>query len=232
MAKATNAKKVVTKAASKGKAPKKVAAKAAPAKPAKAAKAVPIKKQSAPIKKAAKTSAKKAGVKAAAAASGKTQLLELGLLLDCTSSMSTWIERSKKTLQEIISNVVSSCDGLKVRVCFVGYRDHCDAERFAIHPFTENVTEIKDFVAKVGAIGGGDFPEDVVGGLRKCLDQNWTPGSSRQVFHIFDAPCHGKKYCDGWDSYPNGSPEGLELEPLMREFRDNSVAFTCIKLNE
>lgn len=52
------------------------------------------------------------------------------------------------------------------------------------------------------------------------------------MFHIFDAPCHGKKYCDGWDSYPNGSPEGLELEPLMREFRDKSIAFTCIKLNE
>jgi len=52
------------------------------------------------------------------------------------------------------------------------------------------------------------------------------------VFHIFDAPCHGKKYCDGGDSYPEGSPEGLELEPLMREFRDNKIAFTCIKLNE
>ena len=52
------------------------------------------------------------------------------------------------------------------------------------------------------------------------------------MFHIFDAPCHGTKYCDGWDSYPNGSPDGLELEPLMREFKDKSIAFTCIKLNE
>jgi len=122
MAKATNVKKAATKAASKGKA----AAKAAPVK---AAKAVPIKKGSAPIKKGDKSSAKKTAVKAAAGASGSTggsKLLELGLLLDCTSSMSTWIERSKKTLQEIISNVVSSTDGLKVRVCFVGYRDHCD----------------------------------------------------------------------------------------------------------
>ena len=135
MAKATNAKKAATKAASKGKA----AAKAAPDK---TAKAVPIKKDSAPIKKGDKSSAKKTAVKAAAGASGSTggsKLLELGLLLDCTSSMSTWIERSKKTLQEIISNVVSSTDGLKVRVCFVGYRDHCDTERFSISPFTEDI---------------------------------------------------------------------------------------------
>ena len=231
MPKATNAKKAAQKAVTKGKASTK-AAPAKAAKATKAAKAVPIKKQSAPIKKGDKSSAKKTAVKAGASGASGSKLLELGLLLDCTSSMSTWIERSKKTLQEIISNVVASTDGLRVRVCFVGYRDHCDAQRFSISPFTEDIAQIKEFISKVGAMGGGDFPEDVVGGLRKCLDQNWTPGSTRQVFHIFDAPCHGRKYCDGWDSYPEGSPEGLELEPLMREFRDNSVAFTCIKLNE
>ena len=32
----------------------------------------------------------------------ESKLLEVGLLLDCTSSMSSWIERAKKTLQEII----------------------------------------------------------------------------------------------------------------------------------
>ena len=72
-------------------------------------------------------------------------------------------------------------------------------------------------------LGGNDFPEDVVGGLRKCLDQKWRPGSSKQVFHIFDAPCHGKKYCEWRDDYPNGDPDGLELEPLMREFRDKKI---------
>ena len=121
---------------------------------------------------------------------------------------------------------------MKVRICFVGYRDHCDTVRFSIKNFTDNVDEVKKYIQGVSATGGGDFPEDVVGGLRKCLDQDWTPGSKRQVFHIFDAPCHGKKYCDGWDSYPNGSPEGLELEPLMKEFHTKGIEFTCIKLNE
>jgi hypothetical protein len=71
---------------------------------------------------------------------GKQQLLEIGLLLDCTSSMQTWIERAKTTLQQIVQNVVDSADGnLQVRVCFVGYRDHCDADRFTIHEFTEDI---------------------------------------------------------------------------------------------
>lgn len=84
------------------------------------------------------------------------------------------------------------------------------------------------------AHGGGDTPEDVVGGLRKCLDQDWTEGSLRQVFLICDAPCHGKQYHTNdymGDSYPNGSPEGLKLEPLMKEFHDKNVAFTVIKLD-
>jgi hypothetical protein len=103
--------------------------------------------------------------------------------------------------------VVQSCKGnLKVRVCFVGYRDHCDTERFTILEFTDDIEKVKSFISSVKAVGGGDFPEDVVGGQRKCLDLKWSKESSKQVFHIFDAPCHGKKYCDGWDSYPNGCP--------------------------
>lgn len=68
--------------------------------------------------------------------------------------------------------------------------------------------------------------------MRKCLDQQWTAGSSRQVFHIFDAPCHGKKYHDCDDSYPKGSPEGYVLEDLMKEFESKKISFTCIKLDD
>ena len=118
--------------------------------------------------------------KGAASKGSGQKVLELGLLLDCTSSMGSWIERAKKTLQEIIEDVVASCAGnLEVRVCFVGYRDHCDTERFTIQPFTGDIQKVKDFISKVQAVGGGDFPEDVVGGLRKCLDQPWSKDSSK-----------------------------------------------------
>ena len=191
----------------------------------------PISKEPAKEKR---TEAKKTQVKKGTkATSSQAKTLDLGLLLDCTSSMYSWIDRAKKTLQEIVQNVVDSCEGnLKVRVTFVGYRDHCDTKRFEILPFCEDIPQVKKFISTCQAIGGGDFPEDVVGGLRKCLDQAWLPDSQKQVFHIFDAPCHGRKYCDGWDSYPNGDPHGLELEPLMKEFESKNIAFTCIKLNE
>lgn len=50
-------------------------------------------------------------------------LLELCLLLDCTGSMASWIQRSKDTLKSIIESVKAENQGLKVRVCFIGYRD-------------------------------------------------------------------------------------------------------------
>ena len=90
---------------------------------------------------------------------------------------------------------------------------------------------MKKFISKVNATGGGDWPEDVTGGLRACLDQDWSIVSKKQVFHIFDAPCHGKKYHGGGgDDYPDGCPKGLVLEDLMKEFASKNISFTAIKL--
>ena len=98
--------------------------------------------------------------------------------------------------------------------------------------FTENIAQIKAFIAKVQADGGGDAPEDVVGGMRHCLDLSWTAGSKRQVFHICDAPEHGLEFSTGFDRYPNGSPNGLKIPPLMQEFHSKNIAFTFVKLND
>ena len=147
--------------------PKKAQEKTTKAAPATKSKA--IKKDSAKEKV---TAAKKAVVKKEneKIAAGK-KFLDLGLIIDCTSSMYSWIDRAKETLKTIIDNVMASCDGnLKVRVSFVGYRDHCDKNRFAIKGFTEDIQAIKEYIQATPAEGGGDAPEDVVGGLRKCLD--------------------------------------------------------------
>jgi hypothetical protein len=50
--------------------------------------------------------------------------------------MSSWIQRSKDTLREIIDNVKKENPGLDVRACFVGYRDIGEANRFSVHPFS------------------------------------------------------------------------------------------------
>lgn len=54
---------------------------------------------------------------------GGSNILELCLLLDCTGSMGSWIQRSKDTLKQIIQQVKEENKSLTVRVCFIGYRD-------------------------------------------------------------------------------------------------------------
>ncbi len=95
--------------------------------------------------------------------SSSDKVLDLCLILDCTSSMGSWIQRSKETLIEIIDNVKNQNQGLKVRVCFVGYRDFCSPanERFEIQDFTTDLNKVKNFIGKTLARGGGDGPEDV-----------------------------------------------------------------------
>ena len=98
------------------------------------------------------------------------KLLEVGLLCDCTGSMAEWIERAKQTLNQIIENTIKSCDGkLRVRVCFVGYRDVEDTDRFSIIGFDNKVDKVKKFISTVEADGGGDEAEDVLGGIQKML---------------------------------------------------------------
>jgi len=125
--------------------------------------------------------------------------------------MESWIERSKDTLKEIIDSVKGGNPGLTVRVCFVGYRDFTDRERFSLMDFSEDLDAVKAFIAKVSADGGGDFAEDVQGGFNKALNMKWAPDSVKQVFHIFDAPGHGRDICDWGDDYPAGSIEGFKI---------------------
>lgn len=154
--------------------------------------------------------------------------------MDCTSSMSSWIKKAKETLNKIIDQIIEECKeegNLKVRVCFVGYRDIKDGERFTIKPFTDDVNAIKTFIANTGASGGADEPEDLQGGLKLALLQDWTEEASKRVFIISDAPCHGREYHNCRDDYPNGSPDGLKLEDLMKEFCKKDIEFQFIKLN-
>ena len=69
--------------------------------------------------------------------------------MDCTASMTEWIEESKKVLLQLIDTVVATQPGVKVRVAFIGYRDFSDDKQYLVHTFTENVQSIRNFIATV-----------------------------------------------------------------------------------
>ena len=168
-----------------------------------------------------------------ASKSGNEKTLDMCLVLDCTGSMYTWIQRSKDTLKDIIDQVKNDNPTLKVRVAFVGYRDFGDgAQQYSTIDFTDDLNKVKAFISKQNATGGSDFPEDVQGGFHKALGMSWDPQSIKSVFHIADAPGHGKEMCDYGDRYPNGSPDGHKLQDQMKLFSGFGMHFTFVKVNE
>ena len=115
--------------------------------------------------------------------------------MDCTGSMQKWIDRAKETLIEIVDKVVKECEedvDLTVRISFVGYRDIGDTDIFEILPFTNDITKVKTFIGQAIADGGSDIPEDVQGGLKMSLLQDWTQEAAKRVILITDAPPHGQ----------------------------------------
>lgn len=135
----------------------------------------------------------------------------------------------------MIDNIVEECKNegnLQVRICFVGYRDIKDGERFRVLPFTDDIDSVRKFIAESKAEGGDDAPEDLQGGLKLALLQDWTQEASKRVFVVCDAPCHGKQYHDTSDNYPNGSPDELVLEHLMQDFCRKEIEFQVLQLDK
>jgi len=161
------------------------------------------------------------------------RILDLALIMDLTSSMGPYIEISKDTLKKVIEDTMINYPDLEVRVAFVGYRDFCDTKNiFYIHDFTFDLDHMKETIGKQQAIGGGDSPEDVQGGLRQVLDLSFRENSIKLAYFIADAPCHGSKYHTGHDGNPQGNPHGLVLEELVREFSDREIDLSCYKLTD
>ena len=163
-----------------------------------------------------------------------TELMDLDIMfiMDCTGSMSAWIEASKKELKNIITCIQEQYQGIKVRISFVAYRDFCDKDlHYGIKEFSSDIESVKDFITKQCAYGGGDECEDVAGGLSYALQQSWQAKAKYAIF-IADSPAHGKAYYShhASDDYPKGDPEGRKIEDLIEQFAKNDINLYAIKI--
>ena len=133
----------------------------------------------------------------------KAESLDLAVCMDLTGSMGSWITNAKEQLCQIVDSLKSAHANLKMRVAFIGYRDHCDGQkRLVTSSLTSDIESIKRLIHVQNAEGGGDGPEDVTGGLDACLKLEWQ-GGARLIVLACDAPCHFSKYHDSADSEQN-----------------------------
>ncbi len=170
----------------------------------------------------------------------ENKIIEICFVMDCTGSMATSIQACQNKVIAIAENIqqhVNQQD--RIRMAFVAYRDYKDKSASSyddpgkpeVCDFTENIEMLKAFVRRQKAEGGGDGPEDICGGLREASALSWE-GSSKHLFLIADAPCHGCKYHTEGDTFPDGDPTGLEPEKQLEHLmRTQEVTCKFLKLN-
>ena len=163
----------------------------------------------------------------------RSQTVDLCFLIDCTGSMDPYIVQVKTRMDDLVAHCHTTFPDLVLRVAFVGYRDHSEeAERILSFPFTANIASFKSFVSNIRAFGGGDAAEDVFGGLEEVGKLQWS-APTRILFHVADAPCHGKQYHnDVYDEFPNGDPRGLHARDLLNVLEGLKVKYWFAKLTD
>lgn len=128
--------------------------------------------------------------------------VEICFCLDCTGSMSRWLEATKNQMISIIDSIHNliqkqySSLKLQLRFAIVAYRDLIDKPQYELRDFTENPKDITNFLNGLRATGGGDIPEDVLGALDQCLKMKWSETNARFIVLITDAPGHGSELND------------------------------------
>ncbi|KAH9128757.1 hypothetical protein AeMF1_001130 [Aphanomyces euteiches] len=157
--------------------------------------------------------------------------VNLAFLMDTTGSMGPHMKAVKTQIEQITASFKRL--GLSMRVAFVGYKDHCDGpDHFNVLPFTDDIAYFQQFVKKIPAKGGGDAPEDVLGGLLACVNQlAWPKNATNVLFHLGDAPPHGRQYHNDRDSFPNGHELDKPIETIFDSLHAMAIQYYFGKVN-
>ena len=155
-------------------------------------------------------------------------------LVDATLSMQNSINSVKNYCKEI-AEILSKDKIYNFRFGGVFYRDPIDTKncKYPVHPdiheyidLTDNLGNFKNEVGKIIAYGGGDIPEDWVGGYHLALHgMNWLNGK-KLIIHITDAGAHGTEYSQG-DKY---NDQGVRLDRLITECSNKKIIIVAFQI--
>lgn len=169
--------------------------------------------------------------------------VDIIFLVDTTASMNCYLKGIKRVMRKIIWDVkrclsqfiFDEIDVLKVGL--VTYKDHEDKEKYYLTKIDIDLTgDLKGVINKIIELkcsGGGDEPEAVLDGLNVAVnDVGWRDESVKFIYHILDAPCHGKKYNNIENDRLEDCPNKIDLEDLLIEIRNKDIKYSVIKLND
>ena len=158
------------------------------------------------------------------------KILKYCFMIDSTGSM----QNSLTAAYEQVINMASDSkrvSGLDVEIAAICFRDPIDSpdDVHEYHNFTSNIDDIKQFLSKQTAIGGGDTPEDWVGAFNILFEKlDWGSDENVKCLTIIaDAPPHGKVFSAD-DKYPD---EGSKLIQRIKNLVDRNITVKLIAIN-
>uniref|UniRef100_A0A0B7KCM4 Alpha-type protein kinase domain-containing protein n=1 Tax=Bionectria ochroleuca TaxID=29856 RepID=A0A0B7KCM4_BIOOC len=155
--------------------------------------------------------------------------------MDTTSSMDPYMSEAKAQVRSIISEIREAFFGeAEVRISIVSYKDHGDEPNIQWLDFTPDADAARAFLENLYAEGGGDPPEDVLGGIQQAINASWR-AYTRCMIHIADAPPHGRIFHDSDDDTypePGSEPHRLTYKPLIRKLTELRINYALLRTGE
>jgi hypothetical protein len=145
---------------------------------------------------------------------------DIVFLQDSTGSQGPYINSARDAVQSICARISSSTSlsSGHIRFGLIAFRDHPPQDNTFVTQnfgFTSSISQVKQHLDSLTAIGGGDGPEASTAALAEALMMDWREEASKVAVLITDAPPHG--IGEVRDGFPNGSPDRSSLYIYQNE---------------
>lgn len=157
-----------------------------------------------------------------------SQRLDLGFVIDVTGSMEDELRYVNQEIADIVARIRAEAPEVQVRVGATFYRDRSDAVPLQQIGFTADIAGFSRAMRSVRASGGGDYPEDLNGGLETALRRMaWTDEDAvRVLVLIADAP--PKRYGTQFtyrEAMNEASARGIRILPVAASGANREVEY-------
>ena len=143
--------------------------------------------------------------------------------MDNIASMIPYLEQAKENIN-IVNRIYLECLRIDINLGFIGYKDYINYANYINIEFTQNYETLKNSLNSIKMTTNTDYPEDLEGRIELAFINNWK-NNARFSIIIADAPCHGTKYHNMKDNYPNGNPYRKNIEILIKEFAEKKFLY-------
>ena len=159
-------------------------------------------------------------------------------IIDNTSSMENWIQAVKDICNNLFREIKKKFNKYKFYFGCVLYADHIsiNTDKNYEIDFTQNENEFKSKLEEIKMQNGDDEAEDWVSGFQDALDNlSWGNGT-KLIFHMADAPHHGKIFNTDKksDNFLNEEDDfnGKNLIKLIKRCSERNIKITGINIGK